>query len=426
VRVLYAQDEQVTLTAMPELGYVFSGWGGDVSGLDNPLTITMSQDTTVSADFIVAPLYNLNVTTSGPGGVTLDPAGTQFVAGTIVTLTATAETGYVFTGWSGDLVSNVNPYQLLIDGNKNIVANFAESNDVASDDFAGCGTLNPMWTWVDPLGQADYALTGSQVQITVPPGVNYEIWKNGNKSARLVQDIANTNFEIIVKFDSPVTRGYQTQGVLIETDDDTFLRADFHHDGTGMRFFAGTVDNGATRNRFSQPLTPPASSDVYMRIQRNGDTFRLFYRFAESDPWTGFKGSNFKFAMNVTGVGVFASTQPQGGQPAPGHTASFDFFFNAQSPISPEDSNAPGINVTVAPEQGAGTVTLTPSSGPYTCGQQVQLKATPAAGWRFFNWSHDLNGSNPSQTLTVSKKYNVTANFVRLTGFKTYLPVAIR
>ena len=426
VRDLYAQDEQVTLMAVPELGYVFSGWGGDVSGLDNPLTITISQDTTVSAGFIVAPLYNLNVTTNGPGSVTLDPTGTQFVAGTVVTLTAAAESGYVFTGWTGDLVSNINPYQLLIDGNKNIVANFAESNDVVSDDFAGCGTLNPMWTWVDPLGQADYALTGTQAQIIVPPGVNYEIWKNGNKSARFVQDIANTNFEIIVKFDSPVTQGYQTQGVLIETDDDTFLRADFHHDGTGMRFFSGTVDNGSTRNRFSEQITPPASPEMYMRIQRNGDTFRLFYRFTESDPWTGFKGSNFKFPMEVKRVGIFASTQPQGGQAAPGHTASFDFFFNAQSPISPEDGNAPGINVTIAPEQGAGTVTLTPSSGPYTCGQQVQLRATPAAGWRFFSWGVDLNGSALTQTITVNKKYNVTANFVRLTGFSLFLPVAIR
>ena len=306
------------------------------------------------------------------------------------------------------------------------MANFAESNDVVSDDFAGCGTLNSMWTWVDPLGQADYALTGSQAQITVPPGVNYEIWKNGNNSARLVQEVANTDFEIIVKFDSPVTQGYQTQGVLIETDDDTFLRADFHYDGTSMRFFSGTVDNGASRNRFSEVVTSPASSEMYIRIQRNGDTFRLFYRLAESDPWIGFKGSNFKFPIDVKRVGIFTSTQPQGGQPAPGHTALFDFFFNAQSPVSPEDGNAPGINVTVAPEAGAGTVTLSPSSGPYTCGQQVQLKATPAVGWRFFSWSQDLNGSSPTQTLTLSKKHTVMANFVRLTGFKTYLPVAIR
>ena len=422
VRNLYAQDEQVTLTAVPELGYMFNGWGEDAFGSDNPLTITMTRNTTVSASFITAPLYNLNVTTNGPGSVALDPVGTQFIAGSTVTLTATAESGYVFTGWTGDLISNVNPYQLLIDGNKNIVANFGEASDVVSDDFAGCGTLNSRWTWVDPLGLADYSLTGTQAKIVVPSGANYEIWKNGNNSARLVQAVANTNFEIIVKLDSPVTQGYQTQGVLIETDEDTFLRADFHHNGTEMRFFAGTVDNGASRNRFSVPIAP-APAEIYMRIQRNGDTFRLFYRFTETDPWTGFKGSNFKFPMEVKGVGIFASTQPLGGQPAPGHTALFDFFFNVNTPISPEDGNAPGI---VVNKVGEGNVTLTPNNGNYTCGQQVQLQATPAAGWRFQNWSVDLNGSNPTQTLTVTKKHNVTATFVRITGYKLFLPVAIR
>jgi hypothetical protein len=71
-------------------------------------------------------------------------------------------------------------------------------------------------------------------------------------------------------------------------------------------------------------------------------------------------------------------------------------------------------------------VTLTPSGGNYTCGQQVQLQATPAAGWRFQNWSVDLNGTNPIQTLTVSEKHNVTATFVRITGYNLFLPVAIR
>lgn len=429
VRDLYTPGELVELRAVPDLGYVLTAWGDDGAGSTaNPLVLTMDGDKTVSATFETAPLYTLNVTANGPGSVATDPAGTQFTAGSSVTLTATADSGYIFTGWSGDLTSNLNSYQLLIDGNKNIVANFGLANDVVSDDFAGCGTLNPMWTWVDPLGQANYTMTGTQAKITIPAGVDYEIWKDGNNSARLVQEVANTDFEIIVKFDSPVTQGYQTQGILIETDDDTFLRADFHHDGTNMRFFSGTIDNvnAKVTNRFSEVMTPPASSEMYMRIQRRGDTFRLFYRFAESDPWTGFKGSNFKFPMEVNRVGIFASTQSQGGQPAPGHTALFDYFFNADAPISPEDSNAPGINVTVAPEAGAGIVTLTPANGPYACGQQVQLRATPTAGWRFFSWSVDLNGSAPTQTITVSKKHNVTANFIQLTGFKLFLPVAIR
>lgn len=423
LRDLYAQDEQVTLTPVPALGYMFSGWGGDASGTDNPLILTMTGNKTISAAFVVAPNYILDVTTSGPGSVAIDPPGTEFIAGTTVTLTATAMPGYVFTGWSGDVVSNNNPYQLLMDGDKNIVANFGEPGDVVSDDFSGCGAPNPLWTWVDPLGQADYEMTGSQVKIIVPPDVDYDIWKNGNNSARLVQEVANTNFEIFVKLESPVTKAFQTQGVLIETDNDTFVRVDINHDGTGVRFFAGAVDNGSSRKGFNIALTPPASSPIYLRVLRNGDTFRMYYRYDENEQWVNFKGNSFKFSMDVQRVGIFASTQPAGTQTAPGHTALFDYFFNAAQPITPEDADAPALLVT---KIGEGSVALVPAQASYTCGQQVQLKATPAAGWRFQNWSAGLNGSNPTQLLTITGRHEVTATFVRLEEIKLFLPLTIR
>jgi uncharacterized repeat protein (TIGR02543 family) len=427
VRDLYAQDEQVTLTAVPGQGYQFAGWGGDLSGSTNPLTITMTGDVTATAAFDAAPLYNLSLTSNGPGTAAVDPPGTQFFAGTTITLTATAEPGYVFTGWSGDLVSNVNPYPLLINGNKNVVANFSEATDVVSDDFDGCGSVSPMWTWNDPLGGADYELTGSQLKIVVPPGVNYDIWRNGNFSARLTQEVANTDFELIVRLGSTVTKGTQTQGVLIEGDENQFLRVDFLHNGQELRFFAGTVDNGAGRNRFSETIpvsSPPAGMSI--RVQRNSDTWRMFYRLNDSAPWTGFKGSNFKFVIKGehARVGVFAASQPSGNQPAPGHTALFDYFFNQDAPIAPEDANAPGLVTTVA---GQGTIARAPDSAGYACGQQVELRATPAAGWRFQGWGGDLSGSDSFRTLTISKKHTVTATFVPITvtGFKLYLPATM-
>ena len=93
------------------------------------------------------------------------------------------------------------------------------------------------------------------------------------------------------------------------------------------------------------------------------------------------------------------------------------------SPIEPEDANAPGLTVNVA---GQGSVTRDPASQNYNCGQVVSLSAAAAQGWRFQNWSGDLNGTTPSLPLTISKKHTVTATFVPLTGFKLYLPMAIR
>jgi len=431
VRERYAPGEQVTLTAQPELGYVFAAWGNDASGTTNPLVLTMDGNKVVSAVFETAPIYTVAVTVAPGddglphGTVTVDPEGTQFTAGTPITLTATADSGYFFAGWSGDLVSSKNPYILTVNGDKNIVANFTDSRGVVSDDFDGCGSLNSdLWTWVDPLGQADYELTGSQVKITVPPAVNYEIWKNGNNSARLMQDISNTNFALVVKIDSPVSETYQTQGVLIEASPTNFIRVDFHYDGTlavpGVQFFAGTVNNGQGRVRVQVPVADPAD-EMYMLIRRTGDAWKLFYGYNSAGPWTSVGG--FNYSLTVDSVGVFvASTSPKNA-PQPGHAALFDYFFSETAPITPEDANAPSIAVT---KVGQGTVIQTPAGPTYTCGQQVQLRATPASGWRFQNWSVDLNGVNPVQTLVVNRRHTVTATFIRSTSFDVFLPMAIR
>ncbi len=436
VRDLYAPGEQVTLTAKPVLGYAFSAWGNDALGTTNPLVLTMDGNKVVSAVFEVASIYNVAVTVA-PGSdglphgtVTVDPDGTQFTAGTQITLTATADSGYYFAGWSGDLVSSKNPSFLTVNSDKTIVANFTDSRGVVSDDFDGCGVLDTnLWTWVDPLGQAEYQLTGSQVKITVPPAVNYEIWKNGNNSARLMQKISNTNFALMVKIDSPVSKTYQTQGVLIEASPTNFIRVDFHYDDTGsdneeppppLQFFAGTVNNGQGRVRIQTPVLDPAD-EMYMLIRRIGDAWKLFYGYNSAGPWTSVGG--FNYSLTVDSVGIFvASTAPKN-VPQPGHTALFDFFFNETAPITPEDANAPAIVVT---RVGQGTVTQTPAGPTYTCGQQVQLRATPASGWRFQNWSVDLNGINPVQTLVVNRRHAVTATFVQTTSFDVFLPVAIR
>jgi parallel beta-helix repeat protein len=50
--VTYGEGTQVTLTPVPDNGWAFSQWGGDLSGSENPTTITMDADKTVTATFV--------------------------------------------------------------------------------------------------------------------------------------------------------------------------------------------------------------------------------------------------------------------------------------------------------------------------------------------------------------------------------------
>jgi hypothetical protein len=59
---LFAQGTEATLTAIPDDHYIFSLWSGDISGTANPITITMSSDISVTANFarIIYPPLNFN------------------------------------------------------------------------------------------------------------------------------------------------------------------------------------------------------------------------------------------------------------------------------------------------------------------------------------------------------------------------------
>jgi hypothetical protein len=47
----YASGTVVTLTAVPTGPFSFAGWGGATSGITNPITITITADTVVTARF---------------------------------------------------------------------------------------------------------------------------------------------------------------------------------------------------------------------------------------------------------------------------------------------------------------------------------------------------------------------------------------
>jgi hypothetical protein len=73
--------------------------------------------------------YTLTTNTSGngSGSITLNPSGGLYDAGTIVTITATANTGSQFDNWSGSLSGTNNPITITMNTNKSVTANFSTS-----------------------------------------------------------------------------------------------------------------------------------------------------------------------------------------------------------------------------------------------------------------------------------------------------------
>jgi hypothetical protein len=101
----------VNLTATPDSGSTFAGWSGACSGT-GACSVTMDAAKSVGANFTAnAGPFTLTVTKSGSGTgtVTSMPSGlscgttcsASFASGTVVSLTATPDSGSTFGGWSG-------------------------------------------------------------------------------------------------------------------------------------------------------------------------------------------------------------------------------------------------------------------------------------------------------------------------------------
>ena len=81
---------------------------------------------TFNTNVVPPGTFTLNVTNAGTGGgvVTKNPDSVSYHSGTIVQLTAAANSGSVFAAWSGDASGSTNPLPVTMTTNKNITATF--------------------------------------------------------------------------------------------------------------------------------------------------------------------------------------------------------------------------------------------------------------------------------------------------------------
>src|SRR5262249_54081509 len=119
--------------ATPAAGSVFTGWSGDCAGTTNPCHVTMDQARAVTATFTALRKLTVTKTGSGSGSVSSSPdigiscgatCSHDYLDGAMVTLTATADAGSTFTGWSGEGCSGILTCSVTMSQARNVSANF--------------------------------------------------------------------------------------------------------------------------------------------------------------------------------------------------------------------------------------------------------------------------------------------------------------
>lgn len=168
----YSANSSVTVGASPANGYSFTSWteNGTVVSTNASYQFAATSNRTLVANFASLPTYFINVSASPPTGGSAFGGG-AFYANTLVTLTAAASTGYLFSNWTenGSVVSASPSYQFTVASNRTLVANFTSlvsapsaptlvTPGTSSSPGPLLSTLTPTMVWTAVSGATGYGV----------------------------------------------------------------------------------------------------------------------------------------------------------------------------------------------------------------------------------------------------------------------------
>ena len=426
----YKYGDEVFVTPAADPNWVFNGWSGDVSGMDNPLVITIGKDTNITANFAYyLSTLSVSVTPEFSGSVSLNPDLPTYPTRSQVTLTAQANPGWSFAGWSGDASSLENPLTFMILGDTNIIATYSQDEYTLSvaafpENF-GSVTIDPE--------QATYHY-GDQITLTAVASAEYSFsnW-SGDVSGFInplpVTILGNTSISANFNCSLTVSVNPETSGVVLRSPN----QASYSY-GTqviltavpnpGWTFAGWTGDASGSTN----PLTISLINNTNITAYFTQDEYSLTvlkspsgkgsvtispskpnYHYGEEVTLTAFSSiTGWRFigwSGDGTGTDNPKIVTIQGNTNI---TANFSDQYTLTTMIDPLD---------------AGTLTRNINQGTYTYGTQVALTAIPATGWAFSGWSGDASGAENPLTVTIEADTSINATFTQNEYTLTVTPI---
>ncbi len=362
---------EVTLTAVPGPNAAFAGWTGACVGT-GPCTLTMNADVAVTATFV--PRFTLTYVKggAGTGTVRVDPVGLDCAsgcaptvdAGTVLTLTATAAPGSLFTGWSGGC-SGTAPCAVVMSAATTVTATF-EPSFVLTFTKAGTGSggavSNPVGINCDSV--CSYAFAAGST-VTLDAGV-----------------AAGT---ALVGWSGACTG---TGPCVVTMTSDLAVTGTF---GPGYTLTYSKAGAGPGTVASSPPGIDCAASCAYSFA--TGAVVTLTATAGPGGVFTGWSGS-------CTGTGNCTVTMSA----ARSVTATFAQTY----PLTYTKAGSGTGSVVSSP---AGIDCSGDCAAWFTANASVTLTATAAAGSVFTGWSGACAGTSTC-TVTMSAARSVVANFV--------------
>jgi len=112
--------------------YVFANWSD--GGASSHTIIVPAESTTYTANFTTQYRLTTSISPLGGGSVIAIPVSADgyYASGSTVQLSATANSGYYFLAWSGDVTGTTNPQTIIMSAPRNVNATFRRVNTIPS------------------------------------------------------------------------------------------------------------------------------------------------------------------------------------------------------------------------------------------------------------------------------------------------------
>ncbi len=381
---VYQPDTTILVTAVPNNGYQFLYW--EDSSVENPRSITVTQDTVLTATFGETDKVTILTNTNPIEGGTIMGAGT-YELNTEVTLTAKANGGYAFVDWSDGNTDN--PRTIITAENMMLTANFTEKHYEYVDLGLPSGLL---WATCNvgaetPEETGDYFAWGETEPKEIYNWSTYK-WCDGT-------------YNSLTKYCSDSYYGkdgfVDNKTVLDPEDDAATVNWGKNWRTPTYEEYKELLDNCTCTWTYSYGMPG------YELIASNGNS--IFLPQVKSLSTSNYYQDYCWTATNLGGDASAVYLHEYNGE----YLITISMYRSKGLPVRAVTESVKYTINAISSDTTQGTVI---GSGIYPMNREMTLKAVPKSGYKFTSWS-DGNTDNP-RTITVTEDITLTASFMEM------------
>ena len=395
-KIQYDHNEIVQVEAVPETGYLFDHWEGDLSGSINPVNVTMNKNRNITARFI--QIGETVTTPSVPSGYSAPKVGlnvTYITGGSVSNLGHTVEYRFDWGDGSGHSAWGI-PSRNHTYYQAGICSVRAQARCASHPEIMSAWSGEKMVTARGHVVMAAISPSGAGSILTNPDKTQFD----HNEEIRLQAVPA-----IYYHFD-------HWEGDLSGSANPSAITMD--RDVNVTAFFSQSDETITPPSAPDGPDSTSVGSDV--SFSTGGSVSNLGHPVEYCFDWGDGSGASPWGAATQHHTYVEADTYGVKTQ------ARCVTHNDILSEWSSEDSITVWghpLNTTSDPP-GSGTVSKDPDKNQYNHNEIVLLEAaafmdtitTAAAGYRFDHWGGDLSGNTSSASVTMNQGKNITACFI--------------